>query len=63
MERKTRWDGAKLVSEISGLGPGRMTQTISLDAERHQLRISLQTDGDRSGQPRTIAHVYEPDPR
>ena len=61
MERKTRWDGGKLVSEISGLGPGKMTQTFSLDLEHHQLRITVLMDGGRSG-PRTIAHVYEPAP-
>jgi hypothetical protein len=62
MERKTKWDGGKLVSEISGLGPGKMTQTFSLDPEHHQLRITVLMEGGR-GQPRTIAHVYEPDAR
>ena len=33
IERKTKWDGGKLVSEISGLGPGKMTQTFSVDPE------------------------------
>ena len=62
MERKTKWDGGKLVSEISGLGPGKMTQTFSVDPEHHQLRVTVLMDGGRSG-PRTIAHVYEPEPR
>jgi hypothetical protein len=59
IERKTKWDGPRLVSEISGLGPGKMTQTFSLDPERHQLRVVMQMEG-RSGQPRTITHVYDP---
>ena len=62
MERKTKWDGGKLVSEISGLGPGKMTQTFSVDPEHHQLRITVLMEGGRSG-PRTIAQVYEPEPR
>ena len=62
IERKTKWDGAKLVTEISGLGPGKMTQTISVDPESHQLRIAVQTEGGRSG-PRTIASVYDADAR
>ena len=59
IERKTKWDGPSLVSEISGLGSGKMTQTFSVDPERHQLRVVVQMEG-RSGQPRTITHVYDP---
>jgi len=58
IERKTKWDGPGLVSEISGLGPGKVTQTFSVDPERHQLRVVVQMEG-RSGQPRTITHVYD----
>jgi len=60
VERKTKWDGGKLVSEIGGLGPGKMTQTFAVDPESHQLRVSVQMEGGRSRQPRTIAHVYDP---
>src|SRR6185295_19305850 len=42
VERKTKWDGAKLVSEISGLGSGKATQTFTVDPESHQLRITVQ---------------------
>ena len=59
VERKTKWDGGKLVSEISGLGPGKMTQTFAVDSESHQLRVSVQMEGGRSRQPRTITHVYD----
>jgi len=76
IERKTKWDGEKLVTEISGLGPmGKATQTIAADPENHQLRIVLQVEGGRmggmgqggagnSGQnrgSRTITHVYDDD--
>lgn len=64
IERKTKWDGATLVSEISGLGPGKMTQTFSVDPDGKQLRIIVVMDGGRrSGQARTIAHVYDADER
>jgi hypothetical protein len=76
IERKTKWDGAKLVTEISGLGPaGKATQTLAADPETHQLRIVVQMEGGRSaasgqgastgsGQSRgqrTITHVYDDD--
>jgi hypothetical protein len=67
MERKTKWDGDKLVSEISGLGPGKMTQSFAVDSEHHQLRVTIVmeggTRGGQSGQPRTITHVYDADSR
>jgi hypothetical protein len=63
MERKTKWDGGKLVSEITGLGPRKLTQTFAVDEEHRQLRISVQTDAGRSGQPRTTTHVYDQDTR
>ncbi len=59
VERKTKWDAGKLVSEISGLGPGKMTQTFAVDPETHQLRITVEAEGGRSRQPRTITHVYD----
>jgi len=58
VERKTKWDGGKLVSEINGLGPGKMTQTFSVDPETHQLRIVVLVDRGRNNQ-RTITHVYD----
>jgi hypothetical protein len=59
VERKTKWDAGKLVSEISGLGPGKLTQTFAVDPESHQLRVTVVTEGGRSRQPRTITHVYD----
>jgi hypothetical protein len=63
VERKTRWDGNKLVSEISGLGRGKMTQTFAVDPEAKQLRISVVMEGGRSGEPRTITQVFDADAR
>ncbi|HKB12989.1 MAG TPA: hypothetical protein VKD69_20135 [Vicinamibacterales bacterium] len=64
VERKTKWDGAKLVSEISGLRAGKATQTFVVVPETHQLRVTVQMEGrgGRGGnQPRTITHVYDAD--
>jgi hypothetical protein len=68
IERKTKWEAGKLVTEISGLGAaGKATQTLSADPETHQLRIVVQLEGGSStgsGQrrgPRTITHVYDDD--
>ncbi|HJZ70130.1 MAG TPA: hypothetical protein VKE51_00240 [Vicinamibacterales bacterium] len=64
IERKTKWDGTKLVSEISGLGSGKATQTFVVVPETHQLRVTVQMegrDGRGGNQPRTISHVYDAD--
>ena len=63
IERKTHWDGGKLVSEISGVGPGKMTQTFSVDPDEHRLRIAVQMEGGRGNQPRTLTHLYDPGER
>jgi len=69
VDRKTKWDGGKLVSEISGLGPGKITQSYAVDPEHHQLRITAlmenRSPSTGSGQagPRTITHVYDADAR
>jgi hypothetical protein len=62
IERKTKWDGGKLVTEINGLGRGKMTQTFAVDPEGKQLRLTVVMDGS-SGQPRTITQVYDLDAR
>ena len=60
VERKTKWDGTKLVSEISGLGSGKATQTFVVVPETHQLRVTVQMEGrGGSNQPRTFTHVYD----
>jgi hypothetical protein len=63
IERKSKWDGGKLVSEISGLGRGKMTQTFAVDPEGKQLRLTVVMEGGRSGQPRTTTQVYDADAR
>ncbi|HEY2151388.1 MAG TPA: hypothetical protein VGH34_11290 [Vicinamibacterales bacterium] len=58
IERKTKWDGDKLVSEINGIGKGKATQSFVVDPETHQLRIVVLMDNG-SGQPHTITRVYD----
>ena len=55
IERKTKWDGGKLVSEINGLGPGKMTQTFAVDPESKQLRMTVVMEG---GALRPAAHHH-----
>jgi hypothetical protein len=63
IERKTKWDGDKLVSQIDGVGQNKITQTFSADLEHHQLRIALQIENSRAGQTRTITQIYDADAR
>jgi hypothetical protein len=62
VERRSRWEGGQLISEISGIGPGRMTQTFSVDREPRQLRIVVTIDRGRGQPPRTVTSIYDPDP-
>jgi hypothetical protein len=55
-ERKTVWTDGRLVSEISGLGAGKITQTISVDPDRHQMRVAVQMEHRPA-----IVRVYDAD--
>ena len=61
IERKTKWDAGKLVSEIDGLGPGKITETYSVDPEKHQLMVTVQTEKNRNRPARTMHRVYDAD--
>jgi hypothetical protein len=61
IDRRTKWDGAKLVSDISGLPVGKVTETWSVDPEHRQLHISLKNDDDR--RPLMVTRVYDADVR
>jgi hypothetical protein len=47
IERKSRWDAAKLVSEISGTGPAKLTQTYSVADDPRQLTVTTEFEGNR----------------
>ena len=65
MERKTKWDGGKLVSEISGLGGGTITETYTVDTEHHRLHRTVQMDNARRppGEKQMTTRVYDADPK
>jgi len=58
IERKTKWTGGKLVSEVSGLGRGKITETYSVEPESKQLRVKLEVDGPRKS---SQTRVYDLD--
>jgi hypothetical protein len=60
IERKTKWDGGKLVSEVNGLGRGKITETYSVEPESKQLRVKLEIDGPRKT---SQTRVYDLDQR
>jgi len=63
IERKTKWDAGKLVSEVSGLGPGKITETYAVDPEHHQLMVTVAMESSRMPQPMTQHRVYDAEPR
>ena len=60
VERKSKWDAGKLVSEVSGLGRGKITETYSVNGEPRQLLVKLEIDGPRKT---TQTRVYDLDPK
>jgi hypothetical protein len=63
IDRKTKWDGGKLVSEVSGVGPGKITETYAIEPEHHQLLVNVAMENSRMPQPRTEHRVYDADAR
>jgi hypothetical protein len=59
IERKTRWDKNQLVSEISGAGGGKVTQTFSVSPDTHQLTVALDF-GDNRRPPRHSVYDAQP---
>lgn len=50
IERKTRWEAGKLVSEISGVIGGRVTETYAVQPDSGRLEIVLAMQGGDGGQ-------------
>jgi len=57
--RKTKWDGDKLVSEITGARQGKITETYSVNREQHRLIVTLQMENARSPHAPPISRVYD----
>jgi hypothetical protein len=61
IERKTRWDAGKLVSEISGLGFDKITETYWLDPDSstHRLHVSVTISNGARAEPTMVDRVYD----
>jgi hypothetical protein len=59
IERKTKWDAATLVSEVSGPSGLHLTETYAVDVEHHQLHVTVRSDDDR--RKFTLNRVYDAD--
>ena len=57
--RKTKWDDDKLVSEITGVRQGKITETYSVNREQHRLIVTLQRENSRSPHAPPINRVYD----
>ena len=62
IERKTKWDSGKLVSEISGLSAGKVTQSYWIDPDKQQLHVAtVLPNRSNNSQPITLERVYDAD--
>jgi hypothetical protein len=59
IERKTRWEKGKLVTEISAAQGGKITETYSPDPEHHQLLVTLHIENSRMPNASDIRRVYD----
>lgn len=46
IERRTRWEGQTLVTQISGLGRGKATEAYALDPATGQLIVLFEMEGE-----------------
>ena len=59
IERKTKWDGDTLVTEITGAGPGKITESYGFDSDQGRLHITLQLENSRAAAAGVIHRVYD----
>jgi hypothetical protein len=59
IERKSRWDGNKLVTEITGAGPGKITETYSIEQEHGRLNVTVETENSRAPNGGGVHRVYD----
>jgi hypothetical protein len=57
--RKTKWDGDTLVSEITGAGPGTITESYSVEPAEGRLNVTLQMESSRGSGARVIHRAYD----
>jgi len=61
IERKTKWDSGSLVSEVSGVGSMKITETYTIDPDTHNLRVTVHAEGGRMQRDVTLHRVYDGD--
>jgi hypothetical protein len=68
VERKTRWTGGKLVTDMTGLVRGKITETYAIDPDTHHLLVTVQLENapgqenaksEKAEKGRTIKRVYD----
>ena len=63
IERKTRWEEGKLISEISG-NAGKATETYSVNPTQHELLVVLRLESSGSAENARVLHrLYTLDAR
>jgi hypothetical protein len=63
IERKTRWDRDQLVTEISGVQGGKITETYAVNPESHRLMVTVDAAGARGDAPSPRHRVYDLQPQ
>ena len=61
IERQARWDGNKLVTDITGAGPGKISETYAIDHEHGRLNVTVQVENSRGPNAGVIHRVYDRD--
>ena len=59
IERRTKWDGDMLVSEITGAGPGKITESYTADTNEGRLHVTLQMENSRAPVNGVTHRVYD----
>lgn len=59
IERKTKWDGNKLFTDITGAGPGKITETYEVDQENGRLNVTLHMENSRGPNAGVMHRVYD----
>ena len=59
IETRTHWNREELVTEISGLQGGKITETYSINPESHRLTVTVDAAGDRGVALAARHRVYD----
>ena len=59
IERKTHWEREQLVTEISGLQGGKITETYAIDPESQKLEVTVELAGSKGRELVARHRVYD----